>query len=66
MGFFRQEYWVQLPFPSPGDLPDPGIEPSSPALKVDSVLSEPRGKPLTSFTYWHLEEVLLGLWKQIG
>ena len=32
MGFFRQEYWSGLPFPSPGDLPDPGIEPRSPAL----------------------------------
>ena len=32
MGFFRQEYWSGLPFPSPGDLPDPGIEPGSPAL----------------------------------
>ena len=66
MEFSRQEDWSGLPVTSPGDLPDPGIEPSSPALKVDSVLSEPRGKPLTSFTYWHLEEVLLGLWKQIG
>ena len=32
MGFFRQEYWSELPFPSPGDLPDPGIEPGSPAM----------------------------------
>ena len=32
MGFFRQEYWSGFPFPSPGDLPDPGIEPTSPAL----------------------------------
>ena len=37
MGFPRQEYWSGLPFPSPGDLPDPGIEPTSPALKVDSL-----------------------------
>ena len=35
MGFFRQEYWSRLPFSSPGDLPDPGIEPTSPALWVD-------------------------------
>ena len=35
-GFFRQEYWSGLPFPSPGDLPDPGIKPGSPALQVDS------------------------------
>ena len=35
MGFSRQEYWSGLPFPSPGDLPDPGIEPESPALQAD-------------------------------
>ena len=39
MGFSSQEYWRGLPFPSPGDLPDPGIEPSSPALQVDALLS---------------------------
>ena len=41
MGFSRQEYWRGLPFPSPGDLPDPGIEPMSPALQVNSLLLEP-------------------------
>ena len=41
MGFPRQEYWSGLPFPSPGDLPDQGIEPMSSALQVDSLLSEP-------------------------
>ena len=40
MGFSRQEYWSVLPFPSPGDLPDPGIEPGSPALQVDVLPSE--------------------------
>ena len=40
-----QEYWSGLPFPSPGDLPDPGIEPGSPALQADSLTSEPPGKP---------------------
>ena len=40
MGFSRQEYWSWLPFPSPGDLPDPGIEPGSPALQVDSLPTE--------------------------
>ena len=44
MGFSRQEYWSRLPFPSPGDLPDPGIEPRSPALHADSLLAEPQGK----------------------
>ena len=41
IGFSRQEYWSGLPFPSPGDLPDPGIEPGSPALEADSLTSEP-------------------------
>ena len=42
MGFSRQEYWSRLPFPSPGDLPDPGIEPRSPALQADALPSEPQ------------------------
>ena len=46
MGFSRQEYWSGLPFPSPGDLPNPGIEPKSPALQADSLPSEPTGKSL--------------------
>ena len=46
MGFSRQGYWSGLPFPSPGDLPDPGIEPESPALQADTLPSEPPGKPL--------------------
>ena len=45
MGFSRQEYWSGLPFPSPGDLPDPGIEPGPPALEADALTSEPPGKP---------------------
>ena len=44
MEFFRQEYWNGLPFPSPGYLPNPGIEPSSPALQAGSLPSEPPGK----------------------
>ena len=43
MGFSRQEHWSRLPFLPPGDLPDPGIEPVSPALQTDSLLSEARG-----------------------
>ena len=43
MGFSRQEYWSGLPFPSPGDLPDPGMEPRPPTLQVDSLPSEPPG-----------------------
>ena len=46
MGFSRQEYWSGLPFPSPGDLPNPGIEPRSPALEADALTSEPPGKPI--------------------
>ena len=38
MGFPRQQYWSGLPFPSPGDLPDPGIEPRSPALQADALV----------------------------
>ena len=48
MGFSRQEYWSGLPFPSPGDLPDPGIEPESPvapALQADSLLPSHLGSP---------------------
>ena len=44
MGFSRQEYWSGLPVPSPGDLPDPGTKPRSPALRADSLTSEPSGK----------------------
>ena len=43
MGFSRQEYWSGLPFPSPGDLPDPGIDPGSPAFQADTLTSEPPG-----------------------
>ena len=42
-GFSRQEYWSGLPFPSPGDLPNPGIEPRSPALQADTLTSKPPG-----------------------
>ena len=45
MGFSRQEYWSGLPFPSPGDLPNPGVEPGSPALQTDALPSETPGKP---------------------
>ena len=44
MRFSRQEYWSGLPFPSPGDLPDPGIEPRSPTLQTDGLPSEPPGR----------------------
>ena len=50
MEFSRQEYWRGLPFPSPGDLSDPGIKPGSPTLQADSLPSEPPGKP--DFLKW--------------
>ena len=52
MGFSRQEYWSGLPFPSPGDLPDPGMELRSPAFQADALTSEPPGKWHDCFYYW--------------
>ena len=62
MGFSRQEYWSELPCPPPGDLPNPGIEPRSPALQADSLPSEPPGKTkvetyhscLSKLSHWAL------------
>ena len=54
VGFSRQEYWSGLPFPSPGDLPDPGIEPGSPALEADALTSEPPGRPRKPQYFGHL------------
>ena len=47
MGFSGQAYCSGLPFPSPGDLPNTQVEPGSPALQTDSLLSEPPGKPIS-------------------
>ena len=60
MGFSRQEYWSGLPFPSPGDLPDPGIKPGSPALEADALTSETPGKPhqLYSINYIGIQLIL--------
>ena len=49
MGFTRQEYWSGLPFPSPEDLPKPGIKPGAPILQADSLLSELQGSPFIYF-----------------
>ena len=54
MEFSRQEYWSGVPFPSPGDLSNPGIEPRPPVLQADSLLSEPPGKPLLGGLPWWL------------
>ena len=51
MGFSRQECWSGLPFPSPGNLLDPGIEPGSPALQVDSLPTSCEGSPVTYLSY---------------
>ena len=56
MKFSRQEYWSGLPFPSPGDLPNPGIEPRSPVLQADSLPIELQGKPIKLKSYYKNKE----------
>ena len=59
MVFVRQEYWNGLPFPSPGDLPDPGIKPMSPGLQVDSLPLSHLGSPRSSlWPFINLEKVI--------
>ena len=60
MGFSRQEYWSGLPFPSPGDLPNSGIKPRSPALQADTLSSEPPEKPKRLKTM-QIDYISLGL-----
>ena len=55
MGFFRQDYWSGLPFPSPGDLLKPGIKPGSPALKAGSLVSYEGSR---IFQLWKWEEMI--------
>ena len=62
MGFSRQEYWSGLPFPSPEDLPDPGVKPRSPALQADALTSEPPGKPLCYLPFSDSVQSLSGVW----
>ena len=57
MEYYRLEYWSGKPFPSPGDLPNPGIEPRSPVSQADSLLIELQGKPLSRYGY-----VMVILW----
>ena len=59
MGFSKQEYWSGLPVPSPGDLPDPGIEPRSPALQADALISEPPGKQVKMITPQTSDPIIL-------
>ena len=60
MGLPRQEYWSGLSFPSPGDLPDPGIETASPALQADSLLLSHQGNPKKRKNYFQIPLKLLG------
>ena len=65
MGFSRQENWSGLPFPSPGNLPDPGIKPGSPALEADALTSEPPGKPYFNthkYSKEHKQQMLARMW----
>ena len=70
MGFPKQEYWNGLPFPSPGDLPHPGIEPGFPTLQAYALTSEPPGKPIiglvlrcnTKKPVWSLEVFFILFW----
>ena len=69
MEFSRQEYWSGLPFPSPGDLPNPGIKPRSPALQADSFPSEPNFLVSNLFFFFFSSEsflVNLFAWQQRG
>ena len=61
MGFFRQEYWSGLPFPSPGDLPNPGIEPWSPALQADCLPTKLQKKSKKMYSPWF--ETRLSPWR---
>ena len=59
MGFSRQGNWSGLPFPSPGDLPDPGIEPRSPTLQADNLTSEPPGNDKGAYIQISLGSAML-------
>ena len=61
MKFSRPEYWIEQPFSSPGDLPNPRIEPRSPALQADSLPAEPQGKPKNTGvgSLSHLQQIFL-------
>ena len=58
VGFSRQGYWSGLPFPSPGDLPNPGIEPRCPALWADSLLTELWGKHFSFFSQYVIKDTI--------
>ena len=60
MGFSRQEYWSELPFPSPSDLPDLGMEPRSSALQADSLPSEPQCRVIFDSSSLESKEMMKG------
>ena len=64
MEFYRQEHWSELPFPSPGDLPEPRINPKSPVLQAYSLHSEPPGKPICVSPFVNGEDASLGVTSQ--
>ena len=64
MGFLRQEYWSGLPFPSPGDLPDPGIECTSPASAGRFFITELPGKPPKTVSCYRYFLVPARLWRE--
>ena len=65
MEFSKQEYWSELPFPSPEDIPNPGIEPGSPALQAgDALPSEPPGKPLKKAEHRRIDVFELWCWRR--
>ena len=65
MGFSRQKYWSWLPFPFPGDLPNLGVKPRSPAMQVDSLPSEPQGSPEEEGIWLKAEDFLASAWLRL-
>ena len=66
MEFSRQQYWSELPYPPPGDLPDPGIEPESPVLQADSLPAEPWRKPPIFTQDVYNDEILMQVLKNLN
>ena len=65
IGFSRQEYWSGLPFPSPGDLPDPGVEHKPPALQVNSLSLSHLGSPSICLDYYYFKKYLF-IWLHLS
>ena len=65
MGLPRQEYWSGLPFPSPGDFPNPGLKPGSPALAGGFLTAELSGKPCGMYRLVKMEKVIALIWETV-